>query len=100
MPTPRTDLAIESVDDDLLVLDKTACKLHNLNHTASIVWRGITDGLSSGKIACRLIETFDVTFDRARRDIELIVNQFESLNLLESENKKGCSFGLKRSNRT
>lgn len=86
MPAARMDLATESVNDDLLILDKTTGMLHKLNHTASIVWLGIIDGLNSQKIASRIVESFDVSVDRALRDIELIISQFESLNLLETNN--------------
>lgn len=86
MPAVRTDLAIESVNDDLLILDKSVGLLHKLNHTASIVWHGITDGLDSRKIASGLVKTFDVPVDRALVDIELIITQFESLNLLKPNN--------------
>jgi hypothetical protein len=81
----RADLAVEYIDDDLVVLDKKLGQIHQLNSTASIVWKGIAAGNSWRTIAASLVERFDVAADTATQDVEKLVDQFRSLKLLESE---------------
>lgn len=81
---PRADLAVEYIDDDLVVLDKKFGRIHQLNHTASIVWKGIAAGQGWGTIAANLADQFDVHADIARHDVEKLIDQFRSLQLLES----------------
>ena len=82
---PRSDLAVEYIDDDLVVLDKKLGQIHQLNSTASLVWKGIAAGNSWRTIATSLVERFDVSTDTARTDVEKLVDQFRTLKLLESE---------------
>lgn len=81
---PRVDLAVEYIDDELVVLDKKLGQIHQLNSTASIVWKGIAAGNSSRTIATGLVERFDVPADTAKTDIEKVIDQFRTLKLLES----------------
>jgi hypothetical protein len=82
---PRSDLAIEYIDDDLIVLDKKLGQIHQLNSTASIVWKGIAAGNSWRTIATALVERFDVSTDAAIEDVRKLVAEFRTLKLLESE---------------
>ena len=82
---PRTDLAVECIDDDLIVLDKKNGQIHQLNSTACMVWKGIAAGSSWRTIAMSLVERFDVSTDTAKQDVEKLVDQFRTLKLLESK---------------
>ena len=83
-PKPRQDLTIETIDENLVVLDKMHGRIHQLNGTASRIWVGIADGRSLRTIAGDLAEEFDVTVDAVTSDIESVLGQFEALSLLES----------------
>ena len=79
---PRPDLAIENADGELIVLDKSAGKVHQLNSTASFVWTCLSDGLAVDEIALMLSEAFDVEQEAALSDVQAALTQFEGLALV------------------
>ena len=79
---PRTDLAIENVDGELIVLDKAAGKVHQLNSSASFVWKCLGDGLATDEIAVMLSEAFDVEPESALSDVRAAIVSFEDLALV------------------
>jgi hypothetical protein len=80
---PRQDLGTETVDGELIVLDKQNGKVHQLNRTASQVFVRMTDGASRGTIIKELTGTYDVPEEMAKRDVDRITSQFRELQLLE-----------------
>jgi hypothetical protein len=85
MAQVRTDLTIESIDNDLVVLDKLHGQIHQFNFTASIIWHAIANGQDSHTIAANLVEKFGVPVETALSDVEKVIVQFASLNLLVNE---------------
>jgi hypothetical protein len=79
---PRPDLAMENADGELIVLDKAAGKVHQLNSSASFVWDCLSDGLAIDEIALKLSEVFDVEPEIALSDVQAALAQFESLALV------------------
>ncbi|MDB4409445.1 PqqD family protein [Gammaproteobacteria bacterium] len=79
---PRPDLAIENVDGELIVLDKAAGKVHQLNSSASFVWGCLSDGLAIDEIALMLSEAFDVEPETALSDVKAALAQFKGLALV------------------
>lgn len=79
---PRADLAIECADGEFIILDKRSGKVHQLNPTASVVWRGVSGSKSNDEIAVNLVESFDVNLERAAADVKVIIAQFRKLDLL------------------
>lgn len=78
----RDDLGIESLDDELLVLDKENAKIHRLNQTAAMVWQGLVAGRLSPQIASELVEKFDITMEIALRDVAKVMDSFVLLKLV------------------
>jgi hypothetical protein len=79
---PRPDLAMENADGELIVLDKAAGKVHQLNSSASFVWDCLSDGLAIDEIALKLSEAFDVEPKIALSDVQAALAQFEGLALV------------------
>ena len=79
---PRPDLAIENADGELIILDKAAGKVHQLNSSASFVWNCLSDGLAIDEIALMLSEAFDIEPETARSDVQAALAQFEGLALV------------------
>ena len=79
---PRPDLAIENVDGELIVLDKAAGKVHQLNSSASFVWDCLSDGLAIDEIVLMLSEAFDLEPETALSDVQAALAQFEGLALV------------------
>lgn len=69
----------------MVVLDKEAGEVHQLNASASLVWNCLAEGLTGDETALRLSKSFDVELGLARSDVEKIIAQFESLELLVEE---------------
>ena len=80
---PRPDLAIENADGELIVLDKAAGKVHQLNSSASFVWTGLGEGLAIEEIAHQLSEAFDIEPETALSDVRAACSQFEGLALVD-----------------
>ena len=80
---PRTDLAIENSDGELIVLDKDGGEVHQLNEAASLIWNGLSEGLGTDEIAVKLTSAFDVEHETAMSDVQATVAQFVELGLLE-----------------
>ena len=79
---PRPDLAIENADGELIVLDKAAGKVHQLNSSASFVWTCLSEGLAIDEIALELSEAFDIEPEAALSDVRAALAQFEGLALV------------------
>jgi hypothetical protein len=80
---PRPDLAIEIADGELIILDKAAGKVHQLNSSASFVWQCLSDGLGAEEIALELSEAFGIERQTALVDVQAAVAQFQSLALVD-----------------
>lgn len=78
----RADLGIENVDGELIILDKTADKVHQLNPSASFVWNCLSDGLAIDEIALTISQAFDISPEVALSDVQSAYAQFEDLGLL------------------
>jgi hypothetical protein len=71
------------VDGEILLLDTESNLIHQLNTTASFIWRICQEGASAGEIAARVAENFDVEEDIARADLEKTIDQFRALKIVE-----------------
>jgi len=79
---PRPDLAIENADGELIILDKAAGTVHQLNSSASFVWQCLNDGLGTDEIAVQLSEAYGIERQAALVDVQAAVTQFENLALI------------------
>jgi hypothetical protein len=82
-PRHRQDLETRAVDGEIVALDRTSGLIHQLNQTASFVWTRCTGALTLADIAAQLSGAFDVSPDRAARDVAAIVVRFHLLDLLQ-----------------
>ena len=65
-----------------MILDRTSGLVHQLNGTASLVWKSCNGGRSVRDIAAEVAATFDVSIDTAQRDVGATVGQLAELSLL------------------
>ena len=85
MKTVRTRseaLSVQSVDQELLILDQDAGKIHQLNQTAALIWRKCDEGLSSQEMAQLLVESYEIGEDIARGDVVETLEKLQELNLV------------------
>jgi hypothetical protein len=78
-----TALLVREVGGEILVLDTEADQIHQLNHTASMIWRLLESGAEVPEIADALVNEYDLHRDQADADVLATVNRFSELNLLD-----------------
>ncbi len=76
-------IMIREIGEEIVVLDVESNQVHQLNPTASFIWRQCGQGLGSDDIAARLAEAFDIDVETARRDTQALLASLASLGLLE-----------------
>ena len=81
----KEGLALEYADDELVILDKQSGQVHQLNSTATLVWRGLDEELAVGEIAAKLADRFDVDLKTAEVDVAEIISQLREVSLLTAE---------------
>ena len=85
MNTMRQKLAgvtMREVDDDLLVLDTETQRIHQLNATASFIWRCCGQAASAEEIAGLLAAEYAIDEHIALRDVAEALSQLRELNLV------------------
>jgi coenzyme PQQ synthesis protein D (PqqD) len=80
--TRRPDLTTCNVDGEVVILDRVAGYVHQLNPTASEIWDACDGQHSPRDIAARLQERFNGVTDAVLLDVETVLTQFEQLGLV------------------
>ena len=78
----RTDVKVQHVDGETLVLDDKNELIHQLNQTASFVWNLCDGRTSTTQIVRSLVNQFDVDESVAAQDVPVIIEKLRELNLL------------------
>ena len=81
----KEGLALEYADDELVIVEKQSGQVHQLNSTATLVWRGLDEELAVGEIAAKLADRFDVDLKTAEVDVAEIISQLREVSLLTAE---------------
>jgi len=81
----ETGLLVREVDGEVLVLDTEADRIHQLNASASFIWRQLANGASAEEIAEHLANEFDVVEHQVQRDVAEILGQFVDLGIATTE---------------
>jgi hypothetical protein len=81
-PARRTDLVVEELDGELVVLHPEDHTLHVLDGTATVLWK-VVDGASTiAEIAADVSEVFGIPLARAQNDVGAFVTEMDRLGLL------------------
>jgi hypothetical protein len=81
----RSDaLEWREVEGEVIVLDLEGSVYMSLNGSGAVCWRALADGATREEIANRLTERFDVSRERAERDVEDFLQELGSHGLLET----------------
>jgi Coenzyme PQQ synthesis protein D (PqqD) len=82
-PSHRPGLLSREVDEEVVVLDRAADRVHQLNRTAALVWRHC-DGHHTPEDLARLVsERFDGTPETVVDDVRTILQDFVRLGLVD-----------------
>jgi hypothetical protein len=78
----RPDLITSTVDGEIVVLDRAAGYVHQLNATASQIWRACDGRQSVEDIVAQVTEHFGGAAETVLKDVTTAVAEFERLGLL------------------
>lgn len=71
------------VDGEVLLLDTKSDLIHQLNKTASFIWRKCVDADSAEEIAILLAREFDVEENISEEDVARTLYELQALKVLE-----------------
>jgi hypothetical protein len=80
----RTDLLVRTIDGEIVILDKRARKIHQLNATASLIWQCCDGNNTADTIAATIAEHFACQIQTVVDDVRSTLRQLEVLGLIES----------------
>lgn len=83
-PRRRPDVNARRVLGEVVVLDRKADLVHQLNQTAGFIWERCDGRTTPQAIADQLVEAFEVDPDTATASVAAALRQLEQLGLLES----------------
>ena len=90
-PKRRTDVNARMVDGEVVVLDRQAGLIHQLNQTASYIWDRCDGQSTVAEIANQLAAAFDVDANTAVHDVATAIMQLHRLGLIEPSNSSSRS---------
>ena len=73
--TRRQDSVSRIVDGEIIILDRAAGRIHQLNRTASHIWN-VCEGRSASEIATEMAAHFDVKPDMVLNDVQTTLSDF------------------------
>jgi hypothetical protein len=77
----RQDLVSRIVDDEIVILDRAAGRVHRFNPTATYIWNAC-DRLSAPEITSLMAEAFDVVPEMLLDDVQATLSDFRRLGLV------------------
>jgi hypothetical protein len=81
-PVRNSQLAWREIEGEIVIISPEDSQVHELNETASLIWK-YADGLRScDEIATKLAAEFDVALEAARADAAELVAALEEKRLL------------------
>jgi len=81
-PLQHPNAAWREVDGEVVIISPEDSVLHELNETASFIWKHATGDLRAEEIAGQLASEFDVNGETALLDTCELVNHLEQQKLL------------------
>jgi hypothetical protein len=75
-------LAWREIDDEIVIVSPNDNVLHELNETGSFVWKQLDGRRPAAEIAAGLAAEYDVRLEDALRDIETLLGELSSRQLL------------------
>ena len=81
---PEGALVVREIDGETVILDTEKSLVHQLNRTASLVWRMERQGLGPETMAVTFAQEFEVDELRALQDVRAALQRLESLSLLSA----------------
>ena len=80
--TASPDVLAAHLAGEAVLLDLRDKNYYRLNETAAVVWKAIEDGTSIDALIAGIVSRFEISEEHARAEVESLLRDFESRNLL------------------
>lgn len=78
----RDDILVREVDGEVVILDREAGQVHQLNPTGRYIWELLDDGYECDSIVDVMVQEFEVARETAEADVEGFLQQLRALGLV------------------
>jgi hypothetical protein len=75
-------LVWREIDNELIAVDVAASSYLSANPSGSLLWQMLAGGTTRTKLIDRLVETFDISEERAASDVDAFLRSLEARELL------------------
>ena len=79
----KPGLIAQSVDGELLILNREQQQIHQLNPVASFIWQELDGQVSVEQLVQAITSKYDVKQDVAKDDLESLLSELSDLQLIE-----------------
>jgi hypothetical protein len=86
-PARRLDLLVQEIGEEVVILDRVANKVHQLNPSAGCIWKNCDGSCSVEEIIARLASQFELTPEQVSDDVLKTIAEFKALGLLAVESE-------------
>jgi hypothetical protein len=80
----RENLTVQTVDDEILILDLESNQIHQLNTSASFIWSLCDGEVSMEQLAEIYAEHYEVEAETAKADVQQVTDQLCEMGLLKA----------------
>jgi len=86
-PLPPVSFSTHSfqLDDEIVLFSEQTRRLFRLNNTAAFIWRGCEEGLEQDDIIDALSETFDLSRQSVKNDVDSILSEWTRQGFLGAD---------------
>ena len=88
-PTRNPKLAWREIDGEAVIISPEDSHVHELNETASLIWKNADGKHSADEIARVVAESYDVGLAAAKADVEELIEALSTKGLLAKAEKQG-----------
>ncbi len=82
--TKAPGLIEQVVDGEMVVLDKDAGLIHQLNNTASFIWQCLDSQPTIERLTEQLANAYSIEIELARTDVESTLHQLQQQKLIKT----------------
>lgn len=82
-PAVRTDLETALIDDELVIFDPVAVRVHQLDRLGSVIWQFLDGSATVRELIGDLAEGFGVPPTQVRADLATLLGQLRNEGLLD-----------------
>jgi hypothetical protein len=83
------NLAWREIDGEVVIISPEDSQVHELNETASLIWKHADGALGLEEITARVAAVYDVAPEAARTDVAEMIAQLDEKRLLIPVAEKG-----------